>query len=158
MENKYSLEQIRRAMDSKNHKFFEKGAYNVNIIGIRNSATAGKVTNKFDDTLTISFKDEEDKWIYHEFDCTTDPGKFYMEDPIVDEKGTAILKPGQYPKSHKIICFGRRGHLSHHTFSQNCIEIYEINKDKWELVTSAWDKTTGNRLRRRVKQNFAFIK
>ena len=138
MENKYSLEQIRRAMDSKNHKFFEKGAYNVNIIGIRNSATAGKVTNKFDDTLTISFKDEEDKWIYLEFDCTTDPGKFYMEDPILDEKGTAILKPGQYPKSHKI-----RKHQGRYEAlgQQNPVTVYRDNNrdDIYNLNTENTD-------------------
>ena len=138
MENKYSLDQIRRAMDSKNHKFFEKGVYNVNIIGIRNSATAGKVTNKFDDTLTISFKDEDGKWIYHEFDCTTDPGKFYMEDPIVDEKGTAILKPGQYPKSHKI-----RKHQGRYEAlgQQNPVTVYRDNNrdDIYNLNTETTD-------------------
>ena len=138
MDNKYSLEKIRRAMDSKNHKFFETGAYNVNIIGIRNSATAGKVTNKFDDTLTISFKDEDGNWVYHEFDCTTDPGKFYMEDPILDKKGTAILKPGQYPKSHKI-----RKHQGRYEAlgQQNPVTVYRDNNrdDIYNLNTENTD-------------------
>ena len=31
------------------YKFFTEGDYNLNIIGIRNSATGAKVTNAFDD-------------------------------------------------------------------------------------------------------------
>ena len=98
----YNIEKIKRAMAHKNYKFFESGSYNVNIIGIRNSATANKVTNKFDDKITLSYKDEDDNWQYHEFDCTTDPGTHYMDSPILKNTGCAILKPGQYPKSHKI--------------------------------------------------------
>jgi hypothetical protein len=138
MDNKYSIEKLRRAMDLRSYKFFENGAYNVNIIGIRNSATAGKVTNKFDDTITISYKDEDGEWQYHEFDCTTDPGKFYMEDPILDEKGTAILKPGQYPKSHKI-----RKHQGRYEAlgQQNPVTVYRDNNrdDIYNLNTENTD-------------------
>ena len=35
-------------------------------------------------------------------EATTDPGDDYMNDPIVKEKGCAILKEGQYRGSHKI--------------------------------------------------------
>jgi len=98
---KYGRKVIKRVIESKGYKYFENGDFNLNIIGIRNSATADQVTNKFDDTITLSYKDNGE-WKYLEFDCTTDPGKFYMEDPIVDEKGTAVLKPGQYRGSHKL--------------------------------------------------------
>ena len=91
--SKYSIDQIKKAMTSRNYRFFESGKYNVNIIGIRNSATADKVTNRFDDLLTISYKDENGKWQYHEFDCTTDPGTHWVENCINDEKGVAILVP-----------------------------------------------------------------
>jgi hypothetical protein len=30
-------------------QWFEKGDYNLNIVGVRNSSTGSKVTNKFDD-------------------------------------------------------------------------------------------------------------
>ena len=43
----YTREQIKEAVESKGHKFFEESDWNVNIIGIRNSETANKVTNKF---------------------------------------------------------------------------------------------------------------
>lgn len=138
MDNKYSIEKLKRAMDLRSYKFFENGAYNVNIIGIRNSSTAGKVTNRFDDTITISYKNEDGEWQYHEFDCTTDPGMFYMEDPIVDEKGTAILKPGQYLKSHKI-----RKHQGRYEAlgQQNPVTVYRDNNrdDIYNLNTENTD-------------------
>ena len=97
---KYSREQIKAVMDKKGYKYFENGDYNLNIVGIRNSATGTKVTNKFDDTITISYK-EDGEWMYHEYNCTTDPGDNWMENPML-EKGCAILKPGQYRGSHKL--------------------------------------------------------
>ena len=36
-----------------NYKWFEKGDYNLNIVGIRNSNTKGKVTNRFDDKIGL---------------------------------------------------------------------------------------------------------
>tara|TARA_R110000824_G_scaffold14820_5_gene62720 strand:+ start:2309 stop:2926 length:618 start_codon:yes stop_codon:yes gene_type:complete len=103
---KYSVDHIRRALEGKGYKFFESGDYNVNIVGIRNSETANKVTNKFDDTITVSYK-IGDKWMYHEFDCTTDPGTHWVEN-VINDKGVAILKPGQYKSSHKIRKHGGR--------------------------------------------------
>ena len=72
----YSLEQIKRTVDHKNYKWFndsQNKGYDVNIVGIRNSDTNNKVTNRFDDILTLSYKDDKGVWCYHEFDCTTDP-------------------------------------------------------------------------------------
>ena len=36
------------------------------------------------------------EWQYHEFGCTTDPGSAYMDNPILENTGCAILKPNQY--------------------------------------------------------------
>jgi len=52
----YTKEQIKEALKTKGYKFFENGDYNVNIVGIRNSETEGKVTNRFDDLMTVSYK------------------------------------------------------------------------------------------------------
>ena len=101
---KYTREQIEYAVRSKGYKYFkdtqEKG-YDVNIIGIRNSKTKKRVTNAFDDTITISYKDFNNEWHYHEYDCTTDPGTHWVEN-LLNSDGVAILKPGQYRGSHKI--------------------------------------------------------
>jgi len=99
---KYYRELIQKTMLEKDYKYFTNDNYDVNIIGIRNSDTHGKVTNAFDDILTISYKDEEGKWHYNEYECTTDPGSSYMDNPILENTGCAILKPGQYRGSHKL--------------------------------------------------------
>ena len=99
---KYTREQIEEVLKSKGYKYFtsEKG-YDVNIIGIRNSDTHGEVTNKFDDTLTLSYKDLNGNWIYNEYKATTDPGS-HWEKNLLNKDGVAILKPGQYRGSHKL--------------------------------------------------------
>ena len=96
----YTKEQIKDAVKAKGYEFFEEGDWNVNIVGIRNSETANKVTNKFDDLITVSYK-TDGMWQYHEFACTTDPGTHWVEN-ILNKRGVAILKPGQYRGSHKI--------------------------------------------------------
>jgi len=98
--NKPTRQQIETAVKDKGYKWFENGDYNLNIVGVRNAETLNEVTNKFDDYITLSYKNE-DKWQYHCFDCTTDPGKHWVEN-IMREEGVAILKENQYRGSHKI--------------------------------------------------------
>ena len=52
---KYTRRQIQEAVQDKGYVYFQspKG-YDVNIIGIRNSSTDGRVTNAFDDLITVS--------------------------------------------------------------------------------------------------------
>ena len=122
----YTREQIKEALKSKGYKFFENGDYNVNIVGIRNSETEGKVTNRFDDLMTVSYR-VDGEWQYHEFDCTTDPGTHWVNNCAYSKKGVAILKPGQYRKSHKI-----RKHLGQYEAlgQQNLVTVYrDPNKD-----------------------------
>jgi len=97
----YSRDILERTMSHKGYKYFTSDNYDVNIIGIRNSNTNGAVTNKFDDILTLSYKNEYGDWHYHEFDCTTDPGTHWVNN-LLNPDGVAILKPGQYRGSHKI--------------------------------------------------------
>ena len=96
----FTREQIQTAVQSKGHKFFENGDYNVNIVGVRNSATDNKVTNKFDDWMTISYK-VNGEWNFHCYDCTTDPGQYWV-DNLLNPDGVAIVVPGQYRGSHQI--------------------------------------------------------
>jgi hypothetical protein len=96
----YTRQQIKETVTKKGYKWFESGDYNLNIIGVRNSDTHGKVTNKFDDCITVSYNiDGEEK--FHCFEATTDPGSHWVEN-IMKKEGVAILKPGQYRGSHKI--------------------------------------------------------
>ena len=98
----YTREQIEAAMASKGYKYFtgNEKDYDVNIIGVRNSETKGRVTNAFDDCITVSYM-LEGEWKFHRFKCTTDPGSHWVEN-IMRKEGVAILKPGQYRGSHKL--------------------------------------------------------
>ena len=100
----YTRKQIQNTVEAKGYKWFHDNSnksYDVNIVGVRNSKTKNRVTNAFDDLMTISYKCEEGYWHFHEYDCTTDPGTHWVEN-ILNDSGVAILKPGQYRGSHKI--------------------------------------------------------
>jgi len=103
MKTCYTREQIETAVKKKGYKWFEDNnnkGYDVNIVGVRNSETKGRVTNAFDDCITVSYK-VDGKWQFHCIPCTTDPGSHWVEN-ILNEKGVAILKPNQYRGSHKL--------------------------------------------------------
>ena len=99
----YTREQVETALKSKGYVYFEdvnnKG-FDVNIVGIRNSSTGQKVTNAFDDTLTISYK-ENGEWKFHSWSATTDPGKKGVLE-YHNAAGVARLVEGQYRGSHTI--------------------------------------------------------
>jgi hypothetical protein len=135
MSIKVTREQIEQTIKQMtNYKWFEKGDYNLNIVGIRNSNTKGKVTNRFDDKITLSYKIGTDEhgnggeWQFHSFDCTTDPGTHWVEN-IMRKEGVAILKPGQYRSSHKI-----RKHQGRYEAlgQQKPVKVYrDDNLDQW---------------------------
>ena len=93
-----TLEQIKRAVEAKGYVWFNDATnkgYDVNIVGVRNSTTGKKVTNLFDDKITLSFKDDKGVWQYYEWANTTEPGKKGVEQ-YHNVKGVARLVPGQY--------------------------------------------------------------
>lgn len=103
----YTKEQIETAVKAKGYVWFEDKAnktYDVNIVGVRNSSTGNKVTNVFDDVITISYKDETGNWVYKEWMNTTEPGKkSVLEfDRMGISGGVARLVEGQYRGSHMI--------------------------------------------------------
>jgi hypothetical protein len=95
-----SREIIEKAVKSLNYDWFENGDFNVNIVGVRNSSTKDKVTNAFDDFITISYK-ENGEWKFYKFKATTEAGMAYMKSPM-NKNGTAILIPNQYKGSHAV--------------------------------------------------------
>jgi hypothetical protein len=99
----YTREQIEGALKSKGYVWFEDAAnkgFDVNIVGVRNSSTGQKVTNAFDDCLTISYK-EKGEWKFHCWPATTDPGKKGVLE-YHNAAGVARLVEGQYRGSHGI--------------------------------------------------------
>jgi hypothetical protein len=99
----YTREQVEAAVKAKGYVWFEDAnnkGYDVNIVGIRNSATGQTVTNVFDDLLTISYK-EGGVWKFHSWAATTDPGKKGVKE-YHNAAGVARLVEGQYRSSHII--------------------------------------------------------
>jgi hypothetical protein len=96
----YTKKQVEAAVKSKGYVWFEdtdNKTYDVNIVGVRNnnSLIADKVTNLFDDCITISFKDETSNWQFYCWSGTCDPGKKGVME-YHNKKGVARLVPGQY--------------------------------------------------------------
>ena len=99
----YTREQIEASVKAKGYVWFEDSAnkgYDVNIVGVRNASTGKKVTNVFDDHLTISFK-ENGEWKFFIWAATTDPGKKGVLE-YHNKDGVARLVPNQYRGSHTI--------------------------------------------------------
>jgi len=99
----YTREQIEAAVKSKGYVWFEDSAnkgFDVNIVGVRNSSTGTKVTNLFDDHLTVSYK-ENGEWKFFVWAATTDPGKKGVLE-YHNKDGVARLVPDQYRGSHAI--------------------------------------------------------
>ena len=97
----YTREQIEATVKAKSYAWFEGAKdYDVNIVGVRNSATGDKVTNAFDDVMTVSYK-VGGEWKFHFWPCTTDPGKKGVME-YHNVKGVARLVEGQYRGSHGI--------------------------------------------------------
>ena len=127
----YTRQQIKDAVISKGHRWFESGDYNLNIVGVRNSDTHGVVTNKFDDCITVSYNVAgEEK--FHCFGATTDPGS-HWEKNLLNKDGVAILCPGQYRGSHTIgLHQGKYEALK----QQKPVKVYrDNNKDgKYDMI------------------------
>lgn len=98
----FSRIEIERVVKKKNFVWFEsKKNYDLNIVGVRNTAVGKQVTNKFDDWITVSYK-INGVWQFHIWSCTTDPGLYYTTTELLSPGGVARLVPGQYRNSHKI--------------------------------------------------------
>ena len=99
----YSKDKIESAVKSKGYVWFEDAGnkgFDVNIVGVRNSATGNAVTNVFDDRITVSYK-ENGTWVYKEWIITTDPGTKGVKQ-FHNAAGVARLVEGQYRGSHHL--------------------------------------------------------
>lgn len=89
-----SLDTVIKALSKQNYKLFDNDTkpYNLNLVGIRSADTT---PNTFNDWEYVFWK-YRGSWDVLKFEITTDPGLYYLKSPM-NELGTAILKPGQYP-------------------------------------------------------------
>lgn len=92
-----SLQTILGAMTRKRYVIFTQ-PYQLNIVGVR---SVSPQPNSFDDSINVFFKDSRGNWTFKSNRATTDPGSYYLHNPM-NVSGTAIVVPGQYRDSHKI--------------------------------------------------------
>src|SRR5690606_39032534 len=98
----------------------EKMALNVGAIRSKESKS-----NKFDDFGFVAFKNQIGQPHLFTFACTTDPGKYYLENPM-HKNGTIITVPGQY-----IEVFGRGLHNGQYEcFKQHGSMFYVRDNNK----------------------------
>jgi len=81
--------------------------YRLNIVGLRNAQKdQGIVTNKFDDTCWVFFKDDKGEWqLYDDYKVTTTPGFEPKSTELPTgpgNKGVAMLVYGQFQDKWKI--------------------------------------------------------
>jgi hypothetical protein len=91
--------EIINAMLKKNYKVEvdDTTPYNFNIVGIR---TKDQTPNVFNDWICLIWK-YKNGWEMVKFECTTEPGVFYLNNPI-NVRGTFVLQEGQYLNSHRL--------------------------------------------------------
>jgi hypothetical protein len=89
--------KIKALLRLKGFKLFTR-PYELNIVGLRSKSI---IPNRFDDELHVFYKINSEKWEYHIFKITTDPGTFWLKNPM-QPQGTAILAEGQYEDAYGI--------------------------------------------------------
>jgi len=85
-------QQLKAAVQAAGHVFFDRGIFNLNIVGVR---TAEDAANTFNDRMFVAYRDELGGEQCIGAKITTDPGLKYRVNPI-NEKGTGIIVPGQH--------------------------------------------------------------
>lgn len=91
------LSKTRNILRSKGYRLFEK-PYELNIVAYRSKYVR---SNRFDDEIHVFYKNELGQWVYHVFQATTDPGQYWLDNPM-HPQGTAFLKKGQYVNAYAI--------------------------------------------------------
>lgn len=110
LQSNKEIEKLVWFMKSKNYVVYENN-HELNIVGMRSiNKIEGDVTNKFDETMYVFYRDENSNWNLSEFSITTVPG---LKPPpqnnpkleVLPEK-VAMLRLGQYVEQLKMSNFG----------------------------------------------------
>lgn len=89
---------IRSFFASRGYEFFDRGDYNLNIVGVR--TLINENSNKFNDRLLLIFK-RKGLWQLASYHVTTDAGVYYRQNPL-NTKGCLILPEGQNKSAWKL--------------------------------------------------------
>lgn len=96
---KLNYQDLQAVMLNKGYRFFDHGAYNLNLFGIRNGSS---LVNEFNDWMGVAYRDEWGNERLLLFAATTKPGLYYLKHRLGNAQGTAILIPGQYRSVWKL--------------------------------------------------------
>lgn len=91
------LGKLRAILRHKKFKLYSR-PYEINIVGLRANSS---IPNRFDDEIHVFYKVKAFKWNYHVYKTTTDPGTFWLKNPM-QPQGTAILAEGQYVNTYQL--------------------------------------------------------
>lgn len=89
--------KIRAILRQRSFRLYKR-PYELNIVGIRSTSVR---SNSFDDEIHVFYKTAGINWHYHIYKVTTDPGTFWLRNPM-QEQGTAILAQGQYVNAYEL--------------------------------------------------------
>jgi len=94
------IARIRNIALRKGYHIYRE-SFKLNIWGFRSKNV---LPNRFDDEFHVFFNTSEGliaKWAYFVFKCTTDPGTYWLRNPM-HPQGTAMLAPNQYVDTYEI--------------------------------------------------------
>tara|TARA_B100000085_G_scaffold137694_1_gene125452 strand:+ start:8702 stop:9343 length:642 start_codon:yes stop_codon:yes gene_type:complete len=122
---KILAEKYKDVLKKKGYAFFEKGNYNLNIVGVRNNSGRPDV---FDDCLNLFYK-ISGEWVVDSYVATTEPGPNLLRWPLksVRHKGAAILVPGQYRSVYQIGTHGGKRTYTALVQRGGQVEVYRDN-------------------------------
>jgi hypothetical protein len=89
---------LKKIEEEYGFKVFSDGAYDLNIIGVRNLENNA---NQYDDKLHVCYLSEDGYWKEDIFQVSTDPGRYWLEKE--DYKACAVYKhPQQARGAYKV--------------------------------------------------------
>lgn len=89
---------LKKIEEEYGFKVFSDGAYDLNIIGVRNLENNA---NQYDDKLHVCYLSEDGHWKEDIFQVSTDPGRYWLEKE--DYKACAVYKhPQQARGAYKV--------------------------------------------------------
>ena len=91
------INAMRSLIKRKGYKWFDR-PFELNIIGIRRDST---ISNKFNDSMFVIYKDDKNVMHGKIYPITTDTGTYFINKPL-SNMGAAILMEGQYVDAYQV--------------------------------------------------------
>ena len=133
-----TFDSIKAMYTKRGYKFYENGAFNLNIWAIRSGY---ETVNLHDDILGVCYYDEFGSPICLAFGGTTKPGLYYLKNKLGNPNGTAILCEGYHKDAFR---YGH--HRGYPALIQNRqLPVYrDYNKDgKFDVNGKVYRDVTG---------------